>query len=118
MVTAYGTSRAAPISERFLTAQLYALRLNSMIALFKTRRRLVLWFSSFALSVLGNMRAFRSGPVSKAGWFNKSLGDRRESRSADARFAVISVAINHTKEAKAQTQRDIDADSLIPSSLL
>src|SRR3954447_5026036 len=46
MVTAYGTSRAAPTSERLRTTQLYALRSNSMVALFRTRRRLVLRFLS------------------------------------------------------------------------
>src|SRR5205814_3854828 len=68
MVTAYGTSTAAPTSERLRTAQLYALRSNSIVALFRTRRRLVLRFSYMRAALFWrSCQAFPSGPVSRAG---------------------------------------------------
>src|SRR5665647_2139492 len=46
MASTYGTSRAAPASDKFRTAQLNAARSNSMIAPLSTRRRIALRFSS------------------------------------------------------------------------
>jgi len=46
MASTYETSRAAPASDKFRTAQLNAARSNSMVAPLSTRRRIALRFSS------------------------------------------------------------------------